>query len=333
MTTLRTFNIIGVGKYLPKKSVSSVEVESELHLPQGWINQYIGVDTRYIAETESNAEMGANALQAALNSAGLNIEAIDCLISGAATFDHVIPNRSALIKAEFTQAESLDFPCIDINTVCTSFITALDYASLLIDSGAYKTIAIVTSEISSKGLDPQSTETYCLFGDCATAIIITQAPSGGLIKHVLKTYSEGARNTIIEGGGNKYHPKDYPYTPSMYSFKMDGKKLLRLANQHLEVFISDFFETVPGGMEEVTWIVPHQASKLGLKMLKTMKGVSPEKVIDQLTQYGNCIAASIPLALITSIEEKKIKENDTCFLIGTAAGMSISGLLLKYTSS
>ncbi len=313
--------------------VSSESLEMSLDLPPGWTEKYIGVNTRYVAEKESNTEMGAQALQSALNSAGMTIGDLDCLIAGAATFDHVIPNRSSLVKAAFEGAEWYDFPCVDINTVCTSFITALDYASLLLHVGSYETIAIVTSEISSKGIDPANTETYCLFGDCATAVILTQGENGGLIHHSQKTYSEGARNTIIEGGGNQFHPRDFPYEPSLYSFKMDGRKLLKIANQHLAEFIDIFFQSSSTDLQDVDWIVPHQASKLGLRMLCGLNGIEENKVINQLADYGNCIAASIPLALITSIEQGRVKENDTCFLIGTAAGMSISGLLFKYTTS
>lgn len=330
---MRPFNIAGVGKYLPQLRVESQTLEAQLQLPDGWTEKYIGVQTRYIAGTESNTEMGAKALKAALDDANFSIGDLDYLIGASGTFDHVIPNRSSLIKAAFEEAKAYDFPCVDINTVCTSFITALDYASLLIQSGSYQTIAIVTSEISSKGLDPANTETYCLFGDCATAVILTPGKEGGLIHHQQKTYSEGARNTIIEGGGNQLHPKDHPYNPALYSFRMDGKRLLKLANQHLESFIQCFFNQSSTSLNEVDWIIPHQASKLGLRMLCSLEGVDEKKVIDQLSAYGNCIAASIPLALITSIEQGIIKEHETCFLIGTAAGMSISGLLLKYSRS
>lgn len=333
MQVHRPFDIIGIGKYLPNTVVSSKEIETDLGLPSGWIEKYIGVEQRHIARTESNSEMGARALEAALDTANLSVGKLDCLIGASATFDHVIPNRSSLIKAQFTEALKYDFPCIDINTVCTSFITALEYAALLIESGAYCTIGIVTSEISSKGLDPTNTETYCLFGDGAAAMIISKsAGGGGLIKHITKTYSEGALNTIIEAGGNKHHPRDTPYSPAAYGFKMDGRKLLKLANKHLEEFIAEFLsnDITP---KELGWIVPHQASKLGLRMLKSLPMIDSLKVIDKLASHGNLIAASVPLTLISAIEDGQVRQGDNCFLIGTAAGMSISGLLFKYTSS
>lgn len=329
----RPFSIRGVGKYLPKTIVSSETIEQNLGLPNNWIRKFIGVESRYIAQKESNTEMGANALKEALISANMGIADIDCLIAAAATFDYVIPNRSSLIKNEFEEAANLNFPTLDINTVCTSFITAIDYAAHLLASDKYENIAIVSSEISSKGLNPSNAESFSLFGDVAAAVILSKTTeNAGLIKYDIKTYSEGVKNTIIEGGGNRKHPKNYPYDPELYSFKMEGRKLLKIAKKQLPLFLNAFFDGTPTTLAAVNWIIPHQASKMGFKILANLNGCKAKNVINQLAKYGNCIAASIPLALVTSIEEGKIKDKDSCMLIGTAAGMSISGLLLQYSS-
>ncbi len=332
MNTQRAFRIRGVGKYLPKTIVSSGAIERELGLPEGYIYKMVGVKNRHKAVEESNTYMGEQALREALSDAKMNIADIDCLIGASATFDYVIPNRSSLIKNAFKEAHELDFPCIDINTVCASFISALDYASLLLLTEEYNNIAIVSSEKSIKGLNPKDEETYSLFGDGAAAVIVSRtAQNAGLIKYSSKSYSEGVKYTMIEGGGNLKHPKDFPYAPALYSFKMQGIKLLKNVKSILPKFFSDFFNRENNPMQDVDLIVPHQASKLGLKMLVALNGGKTDNIINQLENYGNCIAASVPMALVTSIKNNRLKEGDTCFLIGTAAGLTISGLLFKYT--
>lgn len=332
MKVQRPFSVKGVGIYLPKLSVESSEIEKELKLPKGYIYKHTGVKSRYKASEESNTYMGVQALKAALKDANLDICNIDCLIGASATFDYIIPNRSSLIKNAFDEAKGLDFLCIDINTVCTSFISALDYASLLLATGDYKNIAIVSSEKSIQGLNPDDVETYSLFGDGAASIIVSNTEQdAGLIHSVSKTYSEGAKYTIIEGGGNENHTKDTPYDPELYSFKMKGKKLLKSVMSTLPEYLDKFFEDKMG-IDEVNLIVPHQASKLGLKILKSMNVVNPGVIVDNLETHGNCIAASIPIALATSIRDNRLREGDTCFLLGTAAGLTISGLLFKYSA-
>lgn len=332
MRVVRKFSIKGVGSHLPQKKVESSELEQQLNLPAGWIYKHMGVNTRYVATTETGSSMGASALQAALLDANLKIEEIDFLIAASATFDYVLPNRSSLIKAELGVSNDLDFPCIDINSVCTSFISAVDYASYLFTTGEYKNIAIVSSEIGSKGLVPQNIEPYCLFGDAAAAVILSKTErEAGLIKYSLKNYAENAKDTIIEGGGNVHHPRDQAYDPLLHSFKMEGKKLLRTAGKQLPLFLDSFYSNIPTTLCETDWIVPHQASKMGLKMLERLNGRKSENIANQLAEYGNCIAASIPHTFVNQIRGGKIKEGDNCLFIGTAAGLSICGLLFKYS--
>lgn len=336
MTIQKTFSISGIGKYLPQNQITSNDLEKQLNLPIGWIKHRLGVDKRYQATTETNGFMGAQALRKALNKANLKFEALDCLISAAATFDYVIPNRSLCIKKEFQEAAHCDFPCIDINTVCTSFISAIAYASGLIETGKYQHVAIVSSEISSKGLNPNDPKTYSLFGDAAVAIILSrsEAGAGGLIHHQQKNYIAGAMLTHIKGGGNAFHPKDFSYHPELHSFSMEGKQLLRLAKQHLPAFIEDFFKQSPVKLSEVDWIIPHQASKMGFKLLHAIFGEAYyAKIVDILEDYGNCIASSIPLGIDQLIENNKLKDGNTCLVIGTAAGLSIEAVLIKYTKS
>ncbi|HFC00184.1 MAG TPA: ketoacyl-ACP synthase III, partial [Phaeodactylibacter sp.] len=262
------------------------------------------------------------------------IEDIDCLIGASATFDYIIPNRASMVKNQFEKSNDLDFPCLDINTVCTSFITAMEYASHLLQTEDYQNIAIVSSEVSSKGLNPDDPKTYCLFGDAAAAVILSKTKKeGGLVKYALKNYTESVLHTRIEGGGNENHPKDTPYDSAMYSFKMEGRHLLRTARKYMSPFFDKFYNNIPTTLKNTDWIVPHQTSKMGFKLLEQLNEDKSENIVNILSTYGNCISASIPLAFISLIKGGKLKENDTCMLTGTAAGLSISGLLLKYTTS
>lgn len=327
------FKIVGVGKHLPPKELYNNQIEENFNLPSNWINKNIGVEKRHKIEGETNSEIGAKALKKALLNSKIEIEDIDYLIAASATFDYVLPNRSSCIKSEFIEANKLDFPCIDINSTCLSFVSALHYASLLLtDNSSIKNIAIVSSEIASNGLNQNDVKTYSLFGDAATAIIISkdEKSESGLINYNLKTYSEGNKYTIIEAGGNFKHPKKYTYNTEDYSFKMQGKKLLKLAMQKLPDFVNSFFSNSPFILKDVDIIIPHQASKMGLKILTHLTKNFEGKIIDELSEYGNCIAASIPLALVNTIESKQIKKGDLCFLVGTAAGISIGGLLFRY---
>ncbi len=325
----RPFKIRGVGEYLPINRVLSSKLEKELSLPEGWIVKHTGVASRPIALDETNRFMAARAIEGALHDAELSLSDVGYLVSASATYDSPLPNNASRIKAELVDANMLDFPCVDIDITCLSFMAALDYASSLVSTDC-EHIIVVSSEIASRGLNPENIETYTLFGDAAAAVIISYDPAGesGAIKYALKTYTEGVEFTTIQAGGNDLPFAKVPYDPLLHTFQMQGKQLLKSASKRVPAFLNEFF--FHHDLSQVDWVIPHQASKAGLSLFQKTGMFPEEKVVNVLAEMGNCIAASIPCALVRMIKEGAIKQGDTCLLIGTSAGFSIGAMLLKY---
>jgi 3-oxoacyl-[acyl-carrier-protein] synthase III len=334
MTILQKFKISGAGKFMPHKIVSNDEIEHQIGIRSGWISKYLGVETRHKATTETNTSMAHEALKAALLCAKLEAKELDCIIGASATFDYVLPNRSSLIKHSFVELADRHIPCLDINTVCTSFITALDYAARLVQESQYNHIAIVSSEIASHGLNKSDAKTYSLFGDGAAAVIVSKTTENfGTIKYSLNTYSEGTMDTIIRGGGNRHHPKNVAYDTDLFSFKMEGNKLLKQAKKYIPHFFDGHYANVPFSLDTVNCIIPHQASKAGLQVFFNCIKNKNNYIANEVAQYGNCIAASIPIALTNAIQNGNLKQGDSCLIAGTAAGLSICGLTFMYGTS
>ncbi|UAM99209.1 hypothetical protein K8354_05140 [Polaribacter litorisediminis] len=323
--------IEGTGVYLPKV-VSSGEIETKNGIPLGWSLKYSGVQNRHHVTDETNGYMGARAAEDAMKAAGISLENIDMLISAGGTYDYPLPNQASIIKHALTRGDDFDFPAIDIDSTCLSFVTAMEIASRILDGKIYKRILIVSSEIASKGLDPTNWETVTLFGDGAAAAVLAYDPTGNstVLKSQQKTFSEGAYYSIIRGGGSVHFYEDLPHDKALYSFKMDGKKLLKLAKYKISPFVNTFFSDIDSSMEDIDLVIPHQASRAGLAMMKRAKLFPKAQIIDNLYKNGNCIAASIPMALHDAIQQKKLKRGQTCFLIGTSAGFSIGAILFTY---
>lgn len=331
MITGKPIKIVAMGTYVPKSIESSV-IESLNGIPLGWSEKYSGVKSRHHVTFESNGYMGARAAEEALANSNLNLKDIDMLISAGGTYDYPLPNQASVIKRELKNGEKYDFPAIDIDSTCLSFVIALDFAARILDGKGIKNILIVSSETASKGLNSDNWETTTLFGDAAAAAIVTYDDTAEslYIKGDQKTYSEGVYDTIIEGGGNINFFKDHPYDKEMHSFKMNGRKLLRLSKKKIPEFISSFFDDIPIELENVDAIIPHQASKMGIHIFKSLYKLKEGQVKETLSTHGNCIAASIPLTLANYIKSGDIKRGDICFLSGTSAGFSIGGILIKY---
>ena len=331
MKANKSVKIVAMGKYLPKK-VLSADIEKKNGIPLGWSERYSGVNSRHHVTFESGGYMGARAIEKALEKASISLKDIDLIISASATFDYPLPNQASIIKQELNDGLALDIGTIDIDTTCLSFVSGFDLASKLLDGKQYKNIVLVSSEISSKGLDESNWETLTLFGDAAVAAVLQfdETCDAEFIKGGIKTYSVGATYTMIEGGGNVCPVKEFSYDSKLHTFQMSGKKLLKLAKQKIPLFMDWFFEDLPYSLTDIEVIIPHQASKMGLLVFTQLYPFKPDQIRGNLSTNGNCIAASIPMVLHDEIEAKRIQRGQLVLLTGTSAGFSIGGVLIKY---
>ena len=323
--------ILGMGKYLPPRVVQSSTLEVQMGLKPGWILEKSGVAERRWAEHESNAELGAKALSEALENAGLVYEDLDLILNASGSYDYPIPDTSCLIQQAMGKGRS-GIPSFTVDATCLSFIVALEVAASFLASGRYQRIAIVSAEISSRSLNPEEKESATLLGDGAAAAIIGHAPEGessALLQSRLETYGDGALYTYVKGGGNVLHP-NADSTPADFTFHMDGPKVLGMAFKHLRPFLKTLFKPLGFGLRDCEFIVPHQASKGALDTARRLFRWRDDQYIDHLATHGNCIAASIPMALYDAITENRIVRGDRVCLLGTGAGLSVGGLVLVY---
>ena len=274
-------------------------------------------------------KLAVDACKKTLDVAGMDINEIDCIVSASAVGIQPIPCTAALIHEQI--AKGTDIPALDINTSCTSFITALDIMSYLVDSGRYKNVLIVSSEVGSLALNPEQKESYELFSDGAAAVIIEKNTEDGtgIICSMQKTWSEGARLTEIRGGLSNYHPKNYSnYTKEEYMFDMKGKRILSMSLRYLPEMLKEFMEKNNINSTEIDMVIPHQASAAMPLIMEKLK-ITKDKFINIVSEYGNMVSASVPFTLCKAFEENKIIKGDKILLIGTAAGLTTNMVYMQ----
>jgi 3-oxoacyl-[acyl-carrier-protein] synthase III len=322
--------IKGVGVYLPPKIVDNSEMEARHQLAEGTIYEALGIKQRRKAVTENIIDMGAAALQNALDHAGYVFEDLDLLINASVSYAYVLPNTAIFIQKKLGKSQS-GVPCMDVNQSCLSWLAAFDMAAALIAVGKYRRVAIVSAEKSSPFLNPDNFETSALFGDVAAAVIIekSERTDCGVLKSQFATYSDGWNLSWMPAGGQINSPlnKDIPATD--YMFQMQNRRLLIYTIKKTKDFLNLFFKSedvIP--LSEIKHIVPHQTSRAGLDFLTETYQLEG-RVIRVLEDFGNCVAASIPLALCLGIQSGRIQKGDSVLLLGTAAGISVGAVLLK----
>jgi len=289
-----------------------------------------GDQTRYrLGDGQTILDLAEVAIKKALEDAGMKMSDIDCIIGGMATPLQAIPCNAALIHERV--ALGMDIPAMDINTTCTSFVTALDMAAYMTDCGRYSRILIVSGDTASAALNPNQRESYELFSDVATAFIVGKSDTdSGVLFAAQKTWSEGAHDTEIRGGcGLLSAFKFSEENKEDYYFDMKGIKVLKLSAYKLPGFLKESLEKAEMSLDDIDIIVPHQASK-ALDMIMPRLGIDKSKYINRVKELGNMISASIPYALCDAIHDGQIVRGNTVMLIGTAAGLTSSMVILKY---
>ena len=308
---MRRIQFRGYGIELPK---NTVELKGQV---------------RYrISEGESQISLAVSACEKALKNANITINDIDCIVSASAVGIQPIPCTAALIHEKIAKGTSI--PALDINTTCTSFITALDTMSYLVEAGRYKRVLIVSCDVASIALNPKQKESFQLFSDGAAAFVIEKTEKEiGVIDAIQKTWSEGAHSTEIRGGLSNFHPKNYSeMTKEEYMFDMNGKTVLSLSISKIPELMKNFLKNNGMKVSDIDMTVPHQAS-VAMPLIMQKLGIEKDKFLDEVKEFGNMVSASVPITLVHGLENGKIKSGNTILLIGTAAGLTTNMMLIK----
>lgn len=319
--------LTGIGKAVPSQVVTSRELDATLGHPTGYVFEKSGVRERFMARPgENQAQLAALALRDALANAGLKAASVDLLISACGVPQQALPNTAVFIALHAGLPDGT--PAFDVNASCLGFMAALQVAAGLLATGSYRRIAVVASDLASRGVDWSDAESSLIFGDGAAAVIVEAGDTGqGIVGYRMETYPAGRAHCEIRGGGTERNPRAGS-DPADYLFRMEGKAVFKLASKVMPPFLDKLMATCDGGLGAVDVVVPHQASALALKHVARLLDVPDDKIVRIYETHGNQVAASIPCALHAAIMSGRARPGSRVMLIGTAAGLSIGAMVL-----
>ncbi|GMA27785.1 3-oxoacyl-[acyl-carrier-protein] synthase III C-terminal domain-containing protein [Arenivirga flava] len=308
---MRRLEIAGYGTSLPGRIVA------------------FGRQTRHrIEDDRGQLDLLAEAAERAIAHAGLRPDDVDCVIAACAAGVQPIPCTAALVMERV--APHATAAAFDVNSTCTSFITALDVASRYLDAGDYERVLVVSGDVGSRFLDPEQRESFELFSDAGAAVVLTRGDgSRGVLASLQRTWPQHAHDTELRGGLSLHPAQAYAEgDPRDYLFDMQGRRALMSMLAVLPAFFDRFFERAGLGLDDLDLVVPHQASgALGIAMRRI--GIPKALFVDRVAEYGNMVSSSVPYTLIRSLEEGRIGPGGTVLLCGTAAGLTANALALR----
>jgi len=319
--------ILSTGAALPTTKVTSAELDVRLGKPAGFVEQRSGIDFRFHgSDHASQVDLAVRAISDALNRQAIAPESVDLLIFASAIPVQALPFSAAhVLKASPLKAGISSF---DINTSCVSFISALQVAAGLLNSGAYRRIAIVSAELASRGINWEHEESSIILGDGAACAIVERGDGqSGILSCLLETYPSGIDLCQIRAGGTRRNPRS-GIDNSDFLFHMDGKRLFRQAAALIEGYWQRLLSSAGCELADLATVVPHQASHVSLEHMRRRLNVPTDVLIDIYRQHGNQVSASIPTALHYAITQGRFQPGKPVALVGTAAGLTLGGMVL-----
>lgn len=292
-----------------------------------------GTRTRYRLDAEtSHLDMLAEACTRALAGAGIGIDEIDVVLGASAAGIQPIPCTAALVLERLSDRgrTPTTAAAFDVNSTCTSFITALDVASRMLDAADAEHVLLFSGDVGSRFLNPAQRESFELFSDAGVAVVLRRsAPGTGVIASLQQTWPAYAHDTELRGGLSALPAQRYSASdPGDYLFDMDGRRALLGMMRVLPDFFARFHARSQLAPEEVDLWIPHQASEALGPMLDRL-GIPEAKRIDEVGDFGNMVSASVPFMFARAWEQGRIGAGDTVVLCGTAAGLTANALALR----
>lgn len=306
--------ILGLGKYVPEKVVTNLDLEKILDTSDEWIRTRTGIQERRIArEDEHSSDMAYEAAKQALENAGIQPEEIGLIIVATITPDRAFPSVACQLQERLG---AVNAAAMDLSAACSGFIYALATAKLYVESNNYDYVLIVGVEKLSKITDWNDRNTAVLFGDGASAAVVGKVSEGrGILAFEL-----GA-----DGAGGKYlnmNDENFIY--------MNGREVFKFAVRQMGATALSVLEKAGLSKEDVDFLVPHQANIRIMEAARERLELSEDKLSKRIHKYGNTSSSSIGIALKDELDEGKIKDDDIVVLVGFGGGLTWGGAVIRW---
>ncbi|MFN3168296.1 MAG: beta-ketoacyl-ACP synthase 3 [Phycisphaeraceae bacterium] len=283
-----------------------------------------GIESRPIlARDQSALSIGVEAARAALQAEGLTLDDLTGIVCHTTTPPLNTPSMACMILRELDPDAEHELMVYDVNAACSGWLYALDTAYHSILAQPHKAVLVVTTEALSRVVDPEDFGTVILFGDAATATIVrgctdqrpkmTSGPAMVLERPVLSGKADkGDILTVAFQGQGHIH--------------MDGKSVYTEAVRAMTKMVKQAFDESSIPLDEIDWLVPHQANRRIFESVQKRLKVPEEKVIDLIAQHGNTSSSSIPLSIAKSFD--KFKPGDTIGLCAFGGGFTFGAAVM-----
>ena len=321
--------ITGVGACLPERVVTNDDLSRIVDTSDEWIADRTGIRERRIAEPGLGAsDLAVPAARTALERAGVTPESVDLVVVATITPDMPFPATASLVAEEIGATSAAAY---DLAAGCTGFVYALTQAYASLAGGLSRRALVIGSDILSRLLNWNDRTTCVLFGDGAAAVVLEPVDEGGFLGFELGSDASGGPELLyVPAGGSRTPATAETVSQELHTIQMNGREVFRFATRVMVASAERLLEACGLTIDDVDVYVPHQANQRIIDHAVQHLGLPPEKVLFNLSKYGNTSSASIPLCLAEASERGELRPGATVLMTGVGAGLTWGSALLSW---
>jgi len=328
-TVLRA-RISSLATYVPPRLLTNADLEKMVETSDDWIIQRTGIKQRHIVDPGvATSDLAAEAARKAIERAGLKPTDIDFIVVGTTTPDMFFPSTACLLQDKIGATHAWGY---DLSAACSGFTYALTTAANMVAAGSSRHALVVGADVMSSIIDYTDRATCVIFGDGAGAAVVEASPEDGIGIIDFENYVDGSGGDALKmPAGGSLHPASHDtINDRLHYVKQDGQTVFRFAVRNTEEACRALLDRNGVSPNDIDLFVSHQANKRIIFAAAEKLGVPTEKVVINIEQYGNTTAATIPLALNSAIEDRRLKKGDLLLMVSVGAGFTVGSMLLRW---
>ena len=319
--------ITAVHGSVPEKVLSNSDLEKMVDTNDEWIVTRTGIkERRIVSEGTTLSDLGTDVVKGICEKRGISPLEIDMIIVGTVTSDHRFPSTSNLIchKSGATNAWGYD-----VSAACSGFLYTLITGQQFIVSGQCKKVIVIGGDIMSSIVSYEDRNTCVIFGDGAGGVLLEPNDEGnGIVDSIMKADGSGKDYLIQKAGGSAFPvTKENVGTPETFVYQ-EGRSVFKFAVTNMADVSAEIMEKNNLTGEDVDWLVPHQANLRIIDATANRMGLTKDKVMINISKYGNTTSGTIPLCLWEW--EKQLKKGDNVVLAAFGGGFTWGSVYLKW---
>jgi 3-oxoacyl-[acyl-carrier-protein] synthase-3 len=327
----RRARISSLGVYVPERVLTNAELEKMVDTSDEWIRTRTGIRERHVVEPGTPAsDLALEACRRALRRRDLPAAEVDLIIVATVTPDTLFPSTACVLQHKLKATRAWGF---DVSAACSGFLYALTLGAQFIQSGTHARVLVVGVDVMSSIIDYRDRTTCVLFGDGAGAALLEPSTDDtGILDFYHEVDGSGGPYLRMPAGGSSRPASHETVDQGLHFVRQEGAQVFKFAVRKMAEVTETVLHRNAFSPDDLDLFVAHQANLRIIEATQERLGLPEEKVVKNIQDYGNTTAATVPLALATALDQRRLADNHLVALAAVGAGYTVGAVLLRWSA-